>query len=107
MSRVCIWETLWYGLHGRFGTAIRRWNGEATSSVVSRVFYPTVRAVSRAFMPDFTLVATHGIGVAVPPSFVTGLSARTLERLGSIDRRVASLPGLRSLGDHCLLIFRK
>lgn len=107
MSRICLWETIWYGLHGRFGDATRRWKGEAASTVVSRVFYPTVGAACRAFMPNFTLVSTHGIGVAVPPSYVTGLSDRTFRFLGSIDKHIASLPGLRSLGDHRLLILRK
>jgi SAM-dependent methyltransferase len=107
MSRLCLWETIWYGLHGRFGEATRRWNGEAASTVTSRVFYPTLRAVCRAFEPDFKLAASHGIGVAVPPSYVTGLSDRTFGFLGSIDKHIASLPGVRSLGDHRLLIFRK
>lgn len=106
MSRFCLWETVWYGLHGQFKTAARRWNGEAASSVLPRVFYPTVRTVCRSFEPDFRLISSHGIGVAVPPSYVTGLSGRTLERLGSIDRHLASLPVLRSLGDHRLLVFR-
>ena len=106
MSRVCLWETIWYLRHVRFGKAVRRWSGEASSSVASRVFYPTVRSVSRAFAPDFRLIATHGIGVAVPPSYVTGISDTVMERLGAIDRRLASWPILRSLGDHRLLIFR-
>jgi SAM-dependent methyltransferase len=106
MSRVCLWETVWYGIHGQFGAAARRWNGEAASSLVSRVFYPSVRALCRSFEPDFRLVSLHGVGVAVPPSYVNGLSIRTLEFLGFIDRYIASLPGLRALGDHRLLIFR-
>lgn len=107
MSRVCLWETLWYALRGDFVRATRRWKGEAVSSVTPRVFYPGARAIRRAFAPDFTLEAAHGIGVAVPPSFVTGLSDRALDRLGVIDHLAASRPILRSLGDHQLLIFRK
>ena len=107
MSRVCLWETLWYALHGDFVRATRRWKGEAVSSVTPRVFYPTVNAICRALAPDFALAASHGIGVAVPPSYVTGLSDRTIGRLDAIDQRAASWPVLRSLGDHHLLIFRK
>jgi SAM-dependent methyltransferase len=107
MSRMCLWETIWYALHGRIRKATRRWNGEAKSSVAKRVFYPTVRSVRRAFAPDFTLESTHGVGFAVPPSYVTGISHSTMDRLAALDRRVASWPILRSLSDHRLMIFRK
>jgi ubiquinone/menaquinone biosynthesis C-methylase UbiE len=107
MSRVCLWETIWYALHGRFRKAVRRWSGEAKSSVAERVFYPTVWSVGRAFAPDFTLVSANGIGFAVPPSYVTGIPNAVMDRLAALDGHVASWPILRSLGDHRLLIFRK
>ncbi len=107
MSRICLWETLVYAAHGELKRAVRRWSGEAGSSVVSRVYYPAVRTICHSFAPDFKLVAAHGIGVAVPPSYVTRLSGNSFTRLAALDRRIASLPVLRSLGDHRLLIFRK
>lgn len=107
MSRVCLWETVWYSIHGQFARAVRRWSGEATSSVVPRVFYPTVPRIRRAFAPEFTLQESHGIGVAIPPSYVNGLSALTVQRLGRIDESIASLPLIRALGDHRLLIFQR
>jgi hypothetical protein len=106
MGRFCAWETCWYLAQGHPSKATRRWKGEATSSLVSRVLYPTVGAIARAFAPDFRLVARHGIGVAVPPSYVTGIADSTVEALASFDRNFASLPVLRALGDHQLLIFR-
>lgn len=107
MSRVCLWETFWYIRCGDLRRAARRWSGEATSSVAARVFYPTIPAVRRAFAPDFTLQESHGIGVAVPPSYVKGLSGSAIRRLARIDERIASLPLLRALGDHRLMIFRR
>jgi SAM-dependent methyltransferase len=107
MSRVCLWETIWYMRNGSFRKATRRWNGEAKSSVAERVFYPTVRSVCRAFAPDFTLASVHGVGFAVPPSYVTGIPNSTIDRLAALDRHVASWPIFRSLSDHQLLIFRK
>ena len=106
MSRVCAWETLWYLAHGGFSKSVRRWKGEAGSSLVSRVFYPTVRTITSAFTPNFRLIAKCGIGLAVPPSYVNGISDSTMEALASFDRNFASLPVLRALGDHQLLIFR-
>jgi ubiquinone/menaquinone biosynthesis C-methylase UbiE len=107
MSRVCLWETIWYTLHGNFRKATRRWSGETSSSVARRVFYPTIRSVCRAFAPEFTLESLHGVGFAVPPSYVSGISNSTIDRLAAIDKHLASWPILRSLSDHHLLIFRK
>lgn len=107
MGRVCAWETIWYLLRGDVARARRRWSGEASSPLALRVFYPTVANVRHAFAPDFTLHSWHGIGVAVPPSYVTGLSPAAIGRLANLDRCFASRPLLRALSDHRLLLFRK
>jgi ubiquinone/menaquinone biosynthesis C-methylase UbiE len=107
MGRVCAWESIWYLLRGDLTRATRRWSGEATSSLALRVFYPSVANVRYAFAPDFTLHSWHGIGLAVPPSYVTGLSAAAIRRFANLDRWLASLPLLRSFSDHRLLLFRK
>jgi ubiquinone/menaquinone biosynthesis C-methylase UbiE len=107
MGRFCAWETIWYLLRGDLARATRRWSGEASSSLVSRVFYPTVPGIRRALAPEFALQSWHGVGIAAPPSYVTGLSAATVRRLATLDRRLASSPFLRTLSDHRLLLFRK
>jgi ubiquinone/menaquinone biosynthesis C-methylase UbiE len=107
IGRVCAWESVWYLLRADLTRATRRWSGEASSSLASRVFYPTVANVRNAFAPDFTLHAWHGIGLAIPPSYVTGLSATTVRRLANLDRGLASRPLLRAFSDHRLLLFRK
>jgi ubiquinone/menaquinone biosynthesis C-methylase UbiE len=107
MTRFCLWESVWFAAQGRFSTAVRRWNGRASSSVSRHVFYPTVEAIQQALAPDFNFVTSHGIGVAVPPSYVTGISRRSMDRLALIDKRLASLPIFREIGDHRLLIFRR
>jgi ubiquinone/menaquinone biosynthesis C-methylase UbiE len=107
MSRFCAWETFWYLLRGDLTRATRRWSSETSSTLAQRVFYPTVASVRRAFAPDFTLQSWHGVGLAVPPSYVTGISAIAVRRLANVDRRAASFPFLRALSDHRLLLFRK
>jgi SAM-dependent methyltransferase len=107
IGRVCVWETIWYLLRGDLSRATRRWRGEASSSLASRVFYPTVAGVRRALAPDFTLHSWHGIGITVPPSYVTGIEGVRIRRLARLDRYIASLPLLRALGDHRLMLFRK
>lgn len=107
MGRFCAWETIWYLLRGDLSRATRRWNGEASSSLAPRVFYPTVASVRSAFEPDFALHSWRAIGLAVPPSYVTGLSAATIRRLADFDRYASGVPLLRALSDHRLLLFRK
>jgi SAM-dependent methyltransferase len=107
MGRICAWETIWYLLRGDLARATRRWSGEASSSLAPCVLYPTVAHVRHAFAPDFTLHGWHGIGLAVPPSYVTCCSATATRRLANSDRHLASLPLLRAVSDHRLLLFRK
>jgi SAM-dependent methyltransferase len=107
MGRFCLWETVWYALHGHFGKAIRRWKGEDLSSLGLRVFYPTVRDIVESLSPEFVLVSVAGIGISVPPSAVTGLPAAFVERLGGIDAKIGSWPFFRAISDHRLLVFRR
>lgn len=107
IGRFCLWETIWYSLHGQFRKSARRWRGEASSSLGSTVFYPTVREIRDALSPEFELARTMGIGIFVPPSYVRGLSPGLLEWLGRVDAKIASWRGIRSLSDHRLLVFRR
>ncbi|HUA60502.1 MAG TPA: methyltransferase domain-containing protein [Verrucomicrobiae bacterium] len=71
------------------------------------VYYPTVRQIARAFAPRFRLVRWTGIGLFVPPSYITGRSKETISRFSALDRGVARLPIARAMADHRLLIFRR
>jgi SAM-dependent methyltransferase len=105
IGRFCAWETAWYTLHGKPAEASRRWNGHSSSkSLGIPVYYFSQKQIRRAFRGHFDLIAWHGIGVAVPPSFVTGIPATVTAALAAIDARVAHWPGLRALGDHRLAI---
>jgi ubiquinone/menaquinone biosynthesis C-methylase UbiE len=107
LGRFCLWEGLWYALHGDIRKASRRWGAKASASVGLTVYYPTVREIRDALSPDFSLTQSTGIGICVPPSFVRGLSAGFLERLGRIDAVIAKWRGFRAISDHRLLIFRR
>ena len=69
-----------------------------------QVYYPSVRQLREALLPDFSLVEWSGVGVLIPPSYVTGLSNRSLTRLAGYERRIARMPLFRTLSDHRLLI---
>ena len=108
MGPCCAWEIGYYAARLRFGKAFRRWNPRgARTSLGFRVRYPSAGKLERCFAPWFRLMAWYGIGLAVPPSYVAGLSERQVERLAAIDRRLAHRPLFRALADHRLLIFRR
>jgi len=107
LGRFCLWETLHFLLQGKFAKAFRRCKGKASSAMEVTVFYPKRSAIVSAFHPSFRLRAQYGIGVSVPPSYVTYLSARTIARLSSVDRKLTHRPLFRSLADHRLYIFER
>jgi hypothetical protein len=77
---------------------------------VVHVQYPSVRELRRLFAPEFSLVAVHGIGLFVPPSYVEPHVPRfpsLLRGVARLDARLSSLPGLRVVADHVLLKFRR
>lgn len=106
LGRVCLWEIGYYLLRGDIGKAGRRLRGRANSSR-GRVFYPSERTILGAFRKKFLLMARLGIGIAVPPSYVSGLSRKTVARLATLDAKLASRPFSRSLADHRLYIWRR
>ena len=105
MGPFCAWETIWSLRRGQPAKAFRRWRKSVMSSLGMRVFYPSKRDLTAAFRPQFTLVNWFGIGLCVPPSYVTGLSDSVLQKLDAVDRRIAHWPVLRGLSDHRLFVF--
>jgi len=105
IGRFCVWETAWALLHRQPAKAFRRWSKSVLSSLGIRVFYPSRKRLEAAFHPRFRLVSWCGVGLAVPPSYVNGLSTRVLQKLDALDRRAAHWPVLRGLSDHRLFVF--
>lgn len=93
MPPFCLWETLWHGLHLDFKTAARRWKGHSIATLADGstfpIHYPAVRAVKRAFAPEFEVISTMAVGLWLPPSDVYGVIEkrprlqRLLQRLES------------------------
>jgi ubiquinone/menaquinone biosynthesis C-methylase UbiE len=112
-SRICLWETAWYLVHGTPARAFRRWSGCTTASlgeVSLQVCYPTMRDMHGIFAPWFHLRGHKGIGVTVPPSYVEHLARRypsLLRAAERADRVIAHWPGCRSVGDHTLFVFER
>jgi ubiquinone/menaquinone biosynthesis C-methylase UbiE len=115
IGRVCPWEIAHYGLQRRWARLGIRFArglvpvGMNGHTVWTRYYGP--REFYRAFAHDFALEHYRGLCLFAPPPYLTrvrdALSARGYGRLWRLDRRVAGWPGLRSMGDHFLMVMRK
>jgi ubiquinone/menaquinone biosynthesis C-methylase UbiE len=112
-TRFCLIEILYYLALGQWRKALRRCRGftkVTLDGVQLTVYYPSIRGVRQSFAPDFHLHSCTGIGVAVPPSYLEGWAHRhpnLFLLLRRLERLIATLPILRSTGDHVLLCFEK
>ena len=105
MGRFYLWETMNFGLRMQMAKAMRRWRrGLVIASLEGStlpVHYPSFREIESAFERYFSLVRRQGVGMFVPFLRVFPPAADLLARL---DRAVASLPGIRAIGDHQLVV---
>jgi SAM-dependent methyltransferase len=112
-TRFCLWEMVWFVLHGNFRKAFRRCTGHAAVSkgaFTVDVYYHTVRKLQTLFSPSFVMRSCVGVGVTVPPSYVETWIRKypkLLRLLSIIEKPISSCPGLRGLGDHVLLHFER
>lgn len=113
IGRFCLRETIHFLRRGQIRKAVRRWSGVSRSashlstSLDLSVYYPTIRQIRLALSPEFVLDKAVGIGVCVPPSYISTHSSRTLAFCEGVDRRFAHRRFFRALSDHRLLIFRR
>lgn len=111
MGPLCLWEMGWYSAHGDRSKAFRRLKREGVEARLAdsasvHVQYPSVKAVTHAFVPHFRVRSVKGIGVAVPPSYLEGWARqrpRWLRACERVDSVLSRIPGIRLLGDHVLV----
>jgi ubiquinone/menaquinone biosynthesis C-methylase UbiE len=114
IGRICPWEIAHYLLKRRWRRATVRF---ARGTVAVRMNnhtiwtrYYTPREFYAAFKPHFTLVHFRGLCVFAPPPYLTWVRDRHPRwhaRLWGVDRRLASWPLLRGMGDHFLMVMKK
>jgi ubiquinone/menaquinone biosynthesis C-methylase UbiE len=118
MGRFCLWETIWYLLHGRLEKALRRFRTAREendspgldSGGSFPLYYRTASRVSAAFKEGFKLQSVRGVGVLVPPSYMEAWARRwprLVHAFDRIDNRLGGWPILRTVADHQLLIFER
>jgi SAM-dependent methyltransferase len=112
-TRYSLIEILYYLLRGQPRKALRRCKGHAQASLHGApltVYYPKLGELRRQFAPYFELRSVRGVGVAIPPSYLerwVTRHPRLFELLRRIEPLVATLPILRSTGDHILVRFER
>lgn len=111
MGPRCLWEMLFYLGQGNVDKAFRRLRRDGVSARISdrasiEIHYPSVTFLAHSFGPEFRLKSVHGIGVAVPPSYLESWARRhplAMKFCEGFDARFAHWPGVRSIGDHVLV----
>jgi SAM-dependent methyltransferase len=112
-TRYCLMEILYYMLQCKPRKALRRCAGRTHAwldGAPLTVYYPTLAQLRRSFAPYFRLRSVRGIGVAIPPSYLEQRMRRhpsLFRMLCRIEASLASLPLLRTSGDHLLLGFQR
>jgi hypothetical protein len=111
-TRICLTEVLYFIFQRQPQKAQRRWR--STSARVGGrsmpVYYPTLSQLRTVFSPHFVLRECTGVGVAIPPSYLESLVSvrpRLLRILCVLERLLARLPVLRTVGDHMVLRFER
>lgn len=114
MSPFSLWETLSYAVRGKWSDSFRRMRKDTLATGFQertfKVCYHSPSALVRAFSPWFSVKQLIGLNIFSPTpqatSFVRSYPrfAGALERLDSL---VESLPLLRSVGDHYMIVLQR
>lgn len=114
IGRYCPWEIWHYARQRRWARVKVRFAkgivpvGMNGHTIWTRYYTPG--EFYAAFEPYFERVEQRGLCTFVPPPYLTWLKERHpawYERLWRLDRRTASWPVLRSMGDHFLLVMKR
>jgi SAM-dependent methyltransferase len=111
MGPSCLWEMLWYFARADCGKALRRRQPGGTAARLDggglvTVHYPSLRALTAIFAPEFSVKRVKGIGVAVPPSYVEPFVKEHPQWFHAAvfaDTVLGRCAGLRLLADHILV----
>jgi SAM-dependent methyltransferase len=113
-NRYCVWETLWYALHGQLGRAFRRLHHNGVIARIGdghiHVHYPSLSQITGAFAPYFSVTEIRGIGIAVPPSYLEPWARRMPAWISTgarVDRFLSRFPLLRAMGDHVAVVLER
>jgi hypothetical protein len=115
IGRLCPWELALYLRRGDWARLrIRFARGLVSVPLEGRTVwmrYHTPRAFTKTFAEaGFERVSVRALGLFVPPPYAAGFADRHASLVAGLqwlDDRLGAWPGLRSLGDHFLIVLRK
>lgn len=114
MSPLCIWETLWHGLHLDFKVAGRRWRKNTTfapdDTTRITITYPTIKRITADFAPHFQRTQVHPLGLCLPPSDVYPViekHKKLCNLLTRADDSLATVSPLALFADHYWIEFKR
>jgi SAM-dependent methyltransferase len=114
MGPLCTWEVAWHLAHLRPRQALRRLRQGGVEARLNgqtlRVRYPTPRALARSLGPAFRARSLRGLGILLPTTDAAHLVQRhpaLFARLARWENSLATLPLIRSLGDHYILVLER
>jgi len=115
IGRVCPWEIALYSARRQWARARVRYSPAMTAvplegrTVWTRYYTP--ESFERAFLDaGFHRVSLRALGLFVPPPYMDAFAGRhpaLVDTLQRLDDRVGDWPGMRSCGDHFLIVMRK
>jgi ubiquinone/menaquinone biosynthesis C-methylase UbiE len=106
MGRCCAWELCHFLRRRQLHKAFRR-TSTATTTLGIDVQYPSTGRIRQAFRNGFAPARWYGIGLFVPPSYISGISEATVLKLARLDGQFGHWPLLRGLADHRLYLFQR
>jgi ubiquinone/menaquinone biosynthesis C-methylase UbiE len=114
IGRICPWEIAHYLHRWKWARLRIRYAHGFVPVGMNRhtvwTHYYTPLEFYRLLSREFALTHFRGLCLFAPPPYLSWLPDRHPnwhERLWRLDRRVAGCPGLRSMGDHFLVVMRK
>lgn len=109
MGRWVPWEWGYFAARGQFSKAFRRTGGKAQWRDLT-IYYPRLGHVKKQLNRHFKPLHQQGLGIVMPPSYVSDTVARWPRLFGflaKLENRVACWPGLSHLADHYVLTYQK
>jgi SAM-dependent methyltransferase len=106
MGPLVPWEWAWYLGQRDLKKAFRRLSPGGVAWRGMTVRYPSIRALRRAFAPEFRTLRVGAVGVLLPPTYLeewTRRHPRLLAALARWERRLERVPPLPWLADHYLI----
>jgi ubiquinone/menaquinone biosynthesis C-methylase UbiE len=100
MGPYCPFEVIWYGIHGDFRNATRRFRRHTVAHLDGKyfnVYYPTPGQLKRSLGPAFRQIGMQGIGVFAPP---VGRIRRVVRPFLALERLFAPHWPFKYLGDY-------